>query len=296
MESMEARAATLQQAFWLASRGAQQMDLAVRLSEAAASRGLRVLALKGISIADQLYGGVHNRPMGDIDLLVVDRSQFVAASDLARSFGMLEIGASDHALVFKEPVTGAVLEWHVSLTACPGLFRVNGDSLWEQRVAVAGTPVFRLSDVDLVVHLALHTAFQHGFAANEYHYGDFVRAIDTLAPRVDDLEARAHRWGALPTLGAMAVACGRLGPPSAALSSLLDRVRQACPRAISRWIEARPRMPTTASLASLAFVRYHLAPSKWTYLRRSVLPEPIPGRTLARPGVIRRLVNLLDAA
>jgi hypothetical protein len=38
--------------------------------------------------------------------------------------------------------------------------------------------MFRLSNEDLVVHLALHTAFQHGFAAGEDHAREFVRALE----------------------------------------------------------------------------------------------------------------------
>ena len=43
-----------QQTFWLATRGAQQMDLAIRFAAAAQAKNLSVLALKGISIAEEL--------------------------------------------------------------------------------------------------------------------------------------------------------------------------------------------------------------------------------------------------
>ncbi|MEO8500138.1 MAG: nucleotidyltransferase family protein [Vicinamibacteria bacterium] len=281
-------------AFWLASRGAQQMDLALRFADAAAAQGLRILALKGISIADELYGGVHNRPMADIDFLVVDTRHFGAAGDLVRSLGLDEAGASDHAIVFKEPASGVVLELHLSLTACPGLFTTDHGALWERRASVAATPMFRLSNEDLPVHLALHTGFQHGFAANAYHYDDFIRVLAAMSPPPDQIVLRARESGALRALGAMVLACGRLGQSSLALSELVERTEALCPRSLSRWIRSRSRWPPPAGIGSLAYVRYQLAPAKWSCLRRTLLPAPIPGRTLPRPSAIRRLASLVD--
>lgn len=290
--SSEAR----QHAFWLASRGAQQMDLAGRFSAAARSREVRVLALKGISMVDELYGGAQNRPMADVDLLVVDAGRFVLAAEVARSLGLVETGASDHALVFKEPASGVVLELHLSLTACPGLFTVDHEAAWARRAPVRGTSMFRLCDEDLVVHLALHTAFQHAFVAGEYHYRDFAHALDTFRPPADLVIFRAREWSALAPLGAMAFACrpDALGSPDR--RALLDRFEPYCPKAVRRFIEAQPRMPPPMSLWSFARIRFELAPSKWGYVRQTLLPGPIPARTLPRLGAMRRLAGLIDAS
>lgn len=292
----EADSQARHRAYWLAARGAQQMDLALRFAAAAHSRGLRVLALKGISIASELYGGVENRPMADVDFLVVDTPQFGAVVDLARSLEMEEIGASDHALVFKEASSGVVLELHVSLTACPGLFPVDHDALWQRRAEVAGTSMQRLSNEDLVVHLALHTAFQHAFAANTYHYGDFERAWSALHVDLDRVLTSASECGALEALSAMALASARVGHDAPCLSRLLSEVRTHCPAALARWLESRPRMPPPVSISSLAFVRYQLAPSKWGYLTKTLLPKTIPGRTLTSSGTWTRLSRLVSAA
>jgi len=288
-------AGSRQHAFWLASRGAQQMDLAARFSAAAQSRGVRVLGLKGISIADELYGGAQNRPMADIDFLAVDTRRFELAAQCARSLGLVETGASDHALVFKEPASGVVLELHVSLTACPGLFTVDHEAAWARRAPVAGTSMVRLADEDFVVHLALHTAFQHAFVAGEYHYQDFTRALDTFKPAADLVLARAGQWGALASLGAMALSCHKDASGSPARRDLLDRFEPHCPKAVRRWLEALPHRPPPMSLWSLARVRFELAPSKWGYVRQTLLPRPIPGPTLPRPGAMRRLAGLIDA-
>jgi hypothetical protein len=281
-----------QQAFWLASRGVQQMDLAVRFSEAARARELPVLALKGIAIAEELYGGTQNRPMADIDFLVVDPRRFEGAAEVARSLGLVETGASDHALVFKEPPSGVVLELHVSLTACPGLFTVDQEAAWVRRVGVASTSMVRLADEDLLVHLALHTAFQHGFVAGEYHYRDFLRGLAAFKPPAQAVLARAREWGALGALGAMAVACRS----HASALPALEAFEGHCPKRVRRWLELRSALPRRMSVLSLARIRYELAPSKWTYARSSVLPRVLPGRTLPRRGAAKRLADLVDAS
>ncbi len=283
-----------QHAFWLATRGAQQMDLAIRFAAAAQEENLRVLALKGISIADELYGGMENRPMADIDFLVVETDRFAEAAQVARSLGLVEVGASDHALVFKEEPSGVVLELHISLTACPSLFSIDTLGLWERRTPVKGAPMFRLSDEDLVIHLALHTAFQHTFVASDLHYDEFIRALDVRRPDPDRIVELARTAGALGALGAMVVACGRRASASPALRDLGERTVSFCPKAVVRWIEAQDPMPPPFRVRDMAFLRFQLAPSRVRFLSATLFPARIPGRTTRGPGATRRLVGLLN--
>jgi len=283
-----------QHAFWLATRGAQQMDLAIRFAAAAEEENLRVLALKGISIAEELYGGMENRPMADIDFLVVETGRFAEAAQVARSLGLVEVGASDHALVFKEEPSGVVLELHISLTACPSLFFIDTLGLWERRTPVKGAPMFRLSDEDLVIHLALHTAFQHTFFASDLHYEEFIRVLDVRQPDPDRIVELARTAGALAALGAMAVACGRRGAASPAQRELGARTASFCPRAVARWVEAQDPMPAPFRVRDMAFLRFQLAPSRFRFLRTTLFPAPVPGRTTRGPGALQRLVGLLQ--
>ena len=284
-----------QHAFWLATRGAQQMDLAVRFAAAAQAKNLHVLALKGISIADELYGGTENRPMADVDFLVVETRRFEETAQVARSLSLVEVGASDHALVFKEEASGVVLELHISLTACPGLFAIDHIGLWERRTPVQGAPMFRLSDEDLVIHLALHTAFQHTFVASDLHYDDFRRVLDARRPDPNRIVALAKSAGALAALGAMAVACGRRGAASPALRDFGARTASFCPKAVARWIEAQNPMPPPFRVRDMARLRFQLAPSRVRFLRGTLFPARIPGRLMRGPGAIRRFVGLLRA-
>ena len=271
------------------------MDLACRFSAAAQQEGLRLIALKGISIAQELYGGFENRPMADVDLLVVDTARFEAAAQVARAMGLVESGASDHALVFKEVGTGVVLELHIALTSCPGLFRVEPERLWARRKAVAGTALFRLADEDLLLHLALHTAFQHAFAANSYHYSDFTLALRRLNPPVDRLDGRAREWGATAALSAMAEAMVRRSSSAPALPAPFDVLRGSCPKGLARWIRGRSVFPPEANLIELAKVRSYLAPSPGLFLRKTLFPRAIPGQEARRVGPGDRLVSLFDA-
>lgn len=290
-----APSASLNRSYWLAHRGVQQRDLAERFSQASEALGVKVLALKGIAIADELYGGFENRPMADLDLLVVDTKRFAAAAGVARSLGLVETGASDHALVFVEPASRVVLELHISLTSCPGLFLIDYEGLWARRLPVYSSPLFRLGNADMAVHLALHTAFQHGFAANLYHYQDFALTLEVLRPQAEEVVARAREWGALKVLAAMAVAAARRDPESRALSDLAAQTAEWCPGRLRRWIEDASEMPPPFSVSDLARVRYELAPSKIEYAVQSLAPRPIPGRTTPRPGGMRRLASILDS-
>ncbi len=280
------------QPYWLALRGTQQMDLAVRFNLAAQAQGLRLLALKGISVAEELYGGMEHRPMADVDLLVVDTYRFEEVGRVARAMGLAETAASDHALVFKEPASGVVLELHISLTSCPGLFSVDTESLWARRKPLLRSALCRLADEDLIVHLAMHTAFQHGFAANEYHYGDFVRALDRFGTNAERIAIRARDFGATSALGAMAMALSRRSAKEGSLPGQIESLRGLCPTALARWIEAQADFPPPANLAALAIVRYRLAPSAWGYIVRALFPKKIPGRTLPRASVLGRISNL----
>jgi hypothetical protein len=233
--------------------------------------------------------------MADVDFLVAAASRFGEAAEIARSMGLVEADASDHALAFREATSGAILELHISLTACPGLFTVDASRLCERRVPVKGAPLSRLSDEDLVIHLALHAAFQHAFAANDLHYEDLGRLLDTRRPDVDRIVELARSSGAQAALGAMLVVCLKRGEASSALRELAARAAPLCPKAVVRWIEARDTMPPPFRFRDLAFVRFELAPSRLRFLWSTLFPAPLPGLTRRGSGRILRLLGLLRA-
>ncbi|MEO8358668.1 MAG: hypothetical protein ABI672_01450, partial [Vicinamibacteria bacterium] len=152
------------------------------------------------------------------------------------------------------------------------------------------------SDADLLIHLSLHTAFQHGFVANEFHYRDFLHAMDAFLPDPDPLMARARESGALPALAAMTHACMRRFPDSRPIRDLDRAAYRSCPPSVARWIEQWREGTPPLSLFDLARLRFQLAPDRSVFMRKMLLPSPIPGRTLARPTPLRRILNILAAA
>ena len=279
--------------YWFTLRGAQQLDLAIRFEEAARALGLHLLVLKGAAIAEELYGGFAHRPMFDIDFLLVETHRFAEAAEMARGMGLVETDASDHALAFKENASGAVIELHISLTSCPGLFTLDPAELWMRRKLLAPSGLSRLSDEDAILHCALHTAFQHGFAANAYHYADFVRAVQKWRPLEASLESRAREWGALKALGAMAAASFRRPEEDLDPASPLAALQRHCPKPLHRWIRSEVDFPPPMGFRTLAFVRLQLTPSIRRYLLRAMLPEALPGRTFPRPRFHERLASLV---
>jgi hypothetical protein len=188
-----------------------------------------------------------------------------------------------------------VLELHIALTSCPGLFTVDHEAIWERRAPVLAGEMSRLGDADLVLHFALHTAFQHGFVAGEYHTRDFARALEVLRISPEEVLARAREWGGLKALGAMAVACRRQAFESPGLTSWLDRFEPLCPPGVRAYLQAQSHMPPPMSVIDLARVRYALAPSKRVFVWKSLIARSLPGRTAPRPGALRRLANLAKA-
>lgn len=265
------------------------MELAQRFSTTAHRKDLRILALKGISIADELYGGIENRPMADVDFLVVDPKDFEAAVAVVRSLGLVEIDAGDHALAFQDPCSGVMLELHIALTSCPGLFAIDPGDLWARRRTVLGTSLFRLDNEDLIVHLALHAVFQHGLAPDAAHYRDFTEALLQWELSAERVMARACDWNAASAIGAMAEAALHRSGHDADLPHQIAILRSACPRSLSRWIRSRSGSKQAHGLLSLSFVRYQVAPSKRKFLVRTLRPRRLPGRTLPTRSLWERL-------
>jgi hypothetical protein len=84
--------------------------MAARVERLLAGHGLRSLPLKGAAVAEWLYESVADRPMADVDLLALDDGP--GAQRLLVGEGFHEVGRSDHAVAFLDPIWGGVLELH----------------------------------------------------------------------------------------------------------------------------------------------------------------------------------------
>ncbi len=267
---------------WLLVRGVRQLDAAARVSRLLRDRGLRSLPLKGASLVETLYDSVADRAMADVDILALDDWQ--ASMRALREAGFRDSGAADHARCFEDPVTGTLVELHHSITSCPGLFPVDAEGLWARSVEGKGQIVRRPSVEDLLVHLALHAAFQHGLVLSLVQYLDFRRLFERTPPDHERLLAIAQASGALGALAAAvaaATAVVGLDPPAVLADALSPRV----PRGLRRALEGLRRNPlllVAPSAPSLVRVRWALADRR----RLTLLAGTLGPR---EPGVPRRL-------
>ena len=178
--------------------GARRLDLAARVTALLGARDLRTLPLKGAAVAERGYDSVAERPMGDVDILALD--DFTSSVRVLREAGFREREKADHAWALVETASGDVVELHHSVTSCAGFFPVETDGLWARSRPGRGVIQRLPSAEDLLVHLSLHAAFQHGLALTLVQHLDLRRVLER--ERVDEdallrIAAGARAEGAL---------------------------------------------------------------------------------------------------
>lgn len=168
------------------------LELAAVL-EALRTAGVPVLVLKGAHLAEIVYRDVALRPMGDVDLLV-RRTDLSCAERAMLGLGyrpqiapggIQDYSAHRHLPPFLKD--GAVpIEIHRSIDES-GCFHIDAEGLWERArtVRIAGVEALVLSPEDLLLHLCLHTGFQHGFRIPLRMICDIVATIRHHGPELD---------------------------------------------------------------------------------------------------------------
>lgn len=173
-------------------------------------RALACAPLRGLALAEQLYGNIAARPMGDIDLLVRREDLF----DVTAILTGLGFRAVDHrpgfaetfsyTLTFAKDRHGWVLvEPHWSLAYPPFVGGIDMAAVWTRciRGEVAGVETWRLAPEDLLLHLSLH--LMHG--GNEapllwYHELDRFLRMEHAALDWEQVIHLARHSGQLPIL------------------------------------------------------------------------------------------------
>ncbi len=157
-----------------AYRGEQLVETARRVRGLLGQAGLRALPLKGMALLGLAYETPAQRPMDDVDLLLLDGWDEGVA--LLRSGGFELLERADHAWAFRDLGTRAVVELHRGLSSCPEMFPVDAEALWARRTGRAGEE--RPSGEDLLVQLSVHAAFQHGLRLRLGQFLDFRRLLE----------------------------------------------------------------------------------------------------------------------
>src|SRR5574337_1029339 len=136
---------------------------------ACAASGVACAPLRGLALAELLYGDITARPMGDIDLLVRKEN----LQEVTAILKGLEFGELDHRFgfaqtfsytleFFKDQRGGVIVEPHWSIAYPPFVDRVEMDAVWKRCVwgRVVGVDTWLLGRADLLLHLCLHAIHQ----------------------------------------------------------------------------------------------------------------------------------------
>jgi hypothetical protein len=162
-------------------------ELASLLDKLAAT-GVPVIPLKGACLATRYYRDLALRDFGDLDLLVpLDRLDDAVAA--AHELGYRSSRQIDGAVVeatarhaptcFKDGAGPIELHWQLAMPAEGVTIDVTGVWARSMPVTVLGRHARMLCPEDLVLHLCVHTSYQHLF-------GFGVRSLYDIAVVLDD--------------------------------------------------------------------------------------------------------------
>jgi len=273
----------------------RQLDAAGRIQNLLATRGLRCLPLKGAALVERLYDSVAHRPMGDIDLLVLD--DWPTAVALIEAAGFVERGRADHAWTFREAKSGVTVELHHGVTSCARVFPLAPEDTWSRSRSGCGLVRQIPSSEDLLVHLSLHAAFQHGLALSLVQYLDFRRLLEREPPDLALLTKIATQAGAKGAV-ALALEAAHVVVGAPLNPALGDLVVEWLPRALRRYVVTKVRLNPFALLAPteppLARLRWALATGRrLTLIRETLTPSH---SSLPRPTRLTGLGRALGLA
>ena len=158
-------------------------------------QGIEVIALKGLHLAEMVYGDVALRQMRDMDLLV-RRQDLPRAQDALLEMGygpesrarIEEQCLTQHHLVPFTKRGAPPIEIHWSITPPNSPFKVDMDELWgrAEQTKIADVPVLLLSPEDLLMHLCLHASFNHKF--NSFALKNVCDINETMSYYQDDID------------------------------------------------------------------------------------------------------------
>jgi len=177
-----------------------------RLLSALKPEGIPVILLKGIFLAEVVYGNMGLREMNDIDVLARP-ADLTRIADILTGMGytpgqpicvdiVLKV-QHDLPRLIKKGHAGFEVHWN--LTAPRDYYNIDPGELWERAVPVhiAGCDALTLSPEDLLLHLCLHTSYQHQFAFGLRPFCDIAETIARFDSTLDwqTIIERAALWG-----------------------------------------------------------------------------------------------------
>lgn len=166
-----------------------------------------VIALKGLSLAEDLYGDIAMRPMVDIDLLI-KKEDMIKAGKLLLSRGYDQhipswekiVDVHYHLLAFiKRTKQREMVELHRNIVRPESPFSVDANGIWERArpIRVAGSEALAMSFEDLLIHLCFHAVYHQKFKLIFINFCDIARLMHINGKDLDWpwLVKIAREWG-----------------------------------------------------------------------------------------------------
>jgi len=177
----------------------------LKVLKSLADNQLPVIALKGLSLAKNIYGDIALRPMSDIDLLVKEED-LVRAGRILLTLGYKQYFPAWESLLKTHhhlpPFTnknGAKIELHWNIVTPDSPIKVDLDGLWERAclIKVDNVEVRAFSLEDLFLHLCIHACVHLQTGLDLIPLCDIAGLIKTSADKIDwqIVIERATRWG-----------------------------------------------------------------------------------------------------
>ena len=172
---------------------------------------IRVIPLKGAHLAALIYADPALRPMGDLDILV-PRAQLEEGAKIIAGLGYRACRAyqvEDECTrmqhlppMNKDGHSTIEIHWAISKPHFP--FKIDQAALWESAVPtrISAQPAWVLSNEHLLLHLALHTSYQHHFNSGLKPFCDMAEILLRHRERIDwgRLTQDAVEWGLAKSL------------------------------------------------------------------------------------------------
>ena len=206
--------------------------------------GVHFVLLKGASLLGFLYPEIQLRPMTDLDLLIRKKDWPQVAAALRERGYRLPTEEQEsfygetwyHQLVETPEFPSCYVEFHWNIES-EERSRIDPEELRARAVPciVDGAPFFRLSDDDLLLHLAVHLAHHHEQPSLHW-VEDICRLLEKGTLDWAAIEARAGAWRVRNCLAYAFAYVDRIRPgclPGPARSFTLSRARGHLLRALA---------------------------------------------------------------
>jgi hypothetical protein len=168
---------------------------------------IQVIVLKGAHLAEVVYESIAIRTMSDVDILI-KKNDLLKAEEKLLEMGYsssrvddIEVACAKHHHLppLVKPGSAPVeIHWTIGQLTSPFIIDVEG--LWERArpTTIASVEVLALSPEDLLLHLCLHSAYQHFFEHGLRSLCDILETIRYYQDKIDwtQVEHRASQWNA----------------------------------------------------------------------------------------------------